>query len=161
VKLSRNHLRNQVKKESAGTVRDIFTVVTILLLVLVGEADGLALVRVVAPIILRSLVGGVGGLERCSVVCRLVGLGINPAAFCIPTRSIPLAALVAAVVRVEICRAGVLIGVSRGDSRLTLRVTLCALQLLEVFLLSGVHDHLRGREQSRQRRLSHVATFER
>ena len=63
------------------------------------------------------------------------------------------------MVRVEICRAGALAGVSGGDSRLALRVTLCALQLLEVFLLSGVHDHLRGREQSRQRRLSHVGSI--
>ena len=54
MKLLRNHIRNQIKKKSAETVRHIFTVVTILLVVLVGEADGLALVRVVAPIILRS-----------------------------------------------------------------------------------------------------------
>ena len=45
---------------------------------------------------------------------------------------------------------GALVGVSGGDSRLALRVTLCALQLLEVFLLSGVHD---------QRRLSHVGSI--
>jgi hypothetical protein len=83
-------------------------------------------------------------------VQRLAGLGINPAAFCIPTWSIPLAALVAPVVkatsamamvthtclgflvRVGIFRAGALVGVSGGDSRLALRVTLRALQLLEV-----------------------------
>ena len=61
-------------------------------------------------------------------VQRLVGLGINPAAFCIPTRSIPLAALVAPVVRATTAMAmvantclGFLVGVSGGDSRLALR----------------------------------------
>ena len=60
------------------------------------------------------------------------------------------------LVRMGVCRAGALLGVSGGDSRLALRVTL---QLLEVFLLPGVHDHLSGREQSRQRRLDHVGSI--
>jgi hypothetical protein len=118
-------------------------------------------------------------MARCDVcrVQRLVNLGINPAAFCIPTRSIPLAALVAPVVRATtalamvahtclgflvrmgVCRTGALVGVSGGDSRLALRVALRALQLLEVFLLPGVHDHLSGRKQSRQRRLDHVGSI--
>ena len=69
-------------------------------------------------------------------VQRLVDLEINPAAFCIPARSIPLAALVAPVlratvalamvtntcleflVRMGVYRAGALVGVSGGDSRL-------------------------------------------
>jgi hypothetical protein len=78
-------------------------------------------------------------------VQRLVNLGINPAAFCIPTRSIPLAALVASVVRATtalamvahtclgflvrmgVGRTGAVVGVSGGDSRLALRVALRAL----------------------------------
>jgi hypothetical protein len=55
-----------------------------------------------------------------------------------------------------ICRARALVGVSGGYSRLALRVTLRALQLLEVLPLLGVHDNLRGREQSRQRRFCRV-----
>ena len=50
-------------------------------------------------------------------------------------------------------------GVSGGDSRLALRITLRALQLLEVFLLPDVHDHLRDREQSRQKRLGHACSI--
>ena len=90
----------------------------------------------------------------------LVSLETNPAVFCILTRSIPLAALVAPVVWVATTMAmvahtslGFLVRVvSGGESRLAPRFTLRALQLLEVLLLPGVHDHLRGREQSRQRR---------
>jgi hypothetical protein len=66
---------------------------------------------------------------------------------------------VGVLVRMGVCRVGALVEVSGGDSRLELRVTLRALQLLEVFLLPGVHDHLSGREQSRQRRLDHVGSI--